>query len=75
MIHETREEENGPDEPREPPHLANGGDAATGRRRRYPLTVCVFLSEHATQTAMSAWSARSHTSARGRGLSRGAPNM
>lgn len=54
MNHETREEENGPDEPREPPHSANGGDAATGRRRRHPLTVWVFISEHATQTAAMA---------------------
>lgn len=54
MNHETREEENGPDEPREPPHSANGGDAATGRRRRHPFTVWVFISEHATQTAAMA---------------------
>lgn len=54
MIHKTREEESGPDEPREPPHSANGGDAATGRRRGHPPTVWVFISEHATQTDMSA---------------------
>jgi len=44
MNHETREEENGLDEPRKPPHSDHGGDAATATTATtaafYCLGVC-----------------------------------